>query len=333
MNKHIAILLFLVLLWSASSSAGTPLSGGALSIAGDPIDKIWRLFKTDLERDTPDTFDIKLLIRGELGGEEALMSAVRRGRINMGSFTVSAMSSIVPEFSLVMAPYMFQSYAELDFVLDHYLSEPFSRMATDRGLYILGWLDGGWINLYAKDPIIRPGDLVGYPMRAWQVPTSHLFFETLGADTVVMPFPDLIPSLQTGLVRGSEIGPMTYDGIGMAEHAPHYVLTQHAYNTGVFAVNKMWFDSLKESERAAIVAAVPDKRLARALLRDGVSKYYESMLAQGAIIHKLTDAERAQWVKASLPTHDVLLEELGSRARALYDIIDVGKLAFAEINR
>ena len=322
-------MLILVLACSSGSIAKTPLSGGALSVAGDPIDQVWQLFTAGLEREAPGAFDLKLLIRGETGGEEALMSAVRRGRMNMGSFTGSGMSAVVPEFSLIMAPYLFNSYEELDFVLDTYLADPLWTMAAERNLYVFGWLDDGWLNLYAKDPLLAPEDLAGYPMRAWQVPTSRLFFETLGADTIGMAFPDFIPSLQTGLVNGSEIAPMTYDVRRLAEHAKHYVVTRHAYNTGVLAANKSWIDSLAPVERAAVIAAVPDKETVRALLRDGVPGYYASMKAQGAVVHQLNDSQRQRWAEASQPAHETLLQELGPNARALYAIIQEGKRAFA----
>lgn len=321
--------LALPLVIASPVAAQTPLSIGALSVAGDPIDQIIQLFKTRLEREAPDRFDIKLLVRGETGGEEALMSAVRRGRMSMASFTGSGMSAVVPEFSLIMAPYLFSSTDELDFVLDHYLAEPLWALAEERNLHVFGWLDDGWVSIYAKDPLLLPEDVEGYAMRAWQVPTSRLFFETLGADTIGMPFPDVIPALQTGLIGGSEIAPMFYDVVGMAEHAPHFVLTRHTYNTGVLAADKNWFDSLPETDRASIVAAVPDKHTARALLRDGVAAYYESMKMQGATVHTLTDRQRKRWVDSSLPAHEALLQELGPRARELYDIIQDGKRAYA----
>jgi TRAP-type transport system periplasmic protein len=323
------LLLVLGLALPSHAADKVPLSVGALSVAGDPIDQIIQRFKIGLDRIAPDRFETKLLIRGQAGGEEALMSAVRRGRMNMASFTGSGMSAVVPEFSVTMAPYLFASYGELDFVLDHFLAEPLWRLAEDQNLHVFGWLDDGWISLYAKDPLLVPKDVNGYPMRAWQVPTSHIFFETLGADTIGMSFPDLIPALQTGLVRGSEIAPMFYDVVGMAEHAPHYILTQHAYNTGVLAANKEWLDSLKEDERNAVIAAVPDKIIARALLRGGVPANYASMKAQGAIIHALTERQQARWAAATKPAHEALLQDLGPQARALYALIQEGKTAYA----
>jgi len=327
--KATCFIVTLALAVASPSAAQKPLSVGALSVAGDPIDQIVQLFKTKLEREAPGRFDIRLLVRGETGGEEALMSAVRRGRMTMASFTGSGMSAVVPEFSLIMAPYLFSSTDELDFVLDHYLAEPLWALAEQRNLHVFGWLDDGWVSVYAKDPLLYPEDVRGYAMRAWQVPTSRLFFETLGADTIGMPFPDVIPALQTGLIGGSEIAPMFYDVVGMAEHAPHFMLTRHAYNTGVLAANKNWFDSLPDADRAAVAAAVPNKHTARALLRDGVTAYYESMTAQGATVHTLTERQRQRWVDATLPAHDALLEELGPRARDLYDIIQNGKRAYA----
>ena len=143
------LLVLLLLLIHPWALAETTVTVGTLSVAGDPIDQFWQRFKANLERESPNLFQLKLFIRGELGGEEALLSAVRRGRVQMASFTVSGMSAVVPEFALLRSPYLFESDEELDFVLDHYLSAPLWKLAERENLQVLGWLDDGWMSLYA----------------------------------------------------------------------------------------------------------------------------------------------------------------------------------------
>ena len=178
------------------------------------------------------------------------------------------------------------------------------------------------------NPVLTPGDLIGYPMRAWQILSSRLFFEALGADTVFMPFPDVIPSLQTGLIKGSEMAPMTYSVIGLVDHAPHFVLTRHSYNTGMAVANKRWLDSLPHDIRSALLAAVPDKSVVREMFRANTQRYFASMRAQGAQVHELTEVQRAQWRAASRPVHPQLLQALGKRAGEIDQVIQTGKSAF-----
>ena len=323
------IALLMAVLLAQGAVAQIPVTAGTLSVPGDPIDEVWQRFKRGLAREAPDQFELKLFIRGELGGEEALMSAVRRGRVQLGSFTVSGMSAVVPEFAIIRLPYLFNSDEELDFVLDNFLAEPLWALAEQRNLQVLGWLDDGWMSLYARDPVLVPTDMVGYPMRAWQVSASRLFFSILGADTVFMGFPEVIPSLQTGLIKGSEMAPMTYSGIGLIQHAPHFILTRHSYNTGVVAANKAWLDELEPDVRAALLAAIPDTPTVRALFRDNLASYFTAMQAQGAIVHELDPEQRAAWVAASRPVHHALIEELGESAAMIYAVIQKGKRAYA----
>ncbi len=65
---------------------------------------------------------IKLLIRGEVGPEEILMRSVRRGRVQIASFTASGITAVLPEFDVLRTPYLFSSLDEVDYVLDEHIA-------------------------------------------------------------------------------------------------------------------------------------------------------------------------------------------------------------------
>jgi len=92
--------IFVFNLCMASSGAAETFRAGALSTPGDPYDILWQRFANDIRRESKEQLDAELLVRGEVGGEEALMLAVRRGRIEVAIFTSSGMSAVVPEFAV-----------------------------------------------------------------------------------------------------------------------------------------------------------------------------------------------------------------------------------------
>lgn len=315
-----------------SASAET-FRAGALSTPGDPYDVLWQRFAGDIYRESNGQLGVELLVRGEVGGEEALMLAVRRGRIDLAIFTSSGMSAVVPEFAVMMAPFQFSSLEEADFVLDNHLIEPFSELAAQKGLTVLSWADEGFHNVYSVTPLRHPTDAVGYRMRAFQVPSSPLFLAALGADVVAMSFPDVIQGLQTGLIQGGEAGAMTYASYGLAPVAQHYTLTRHSYSAGVYAANTEWYNSLDQEQRAALLRSIPNTSEVRRLIRARNDSDLQKATRNGSVLHTPTPEERSAWHAATRSVPQALIAQIGGQADAIYtDIID-GKAAFAATQR
>ncbi|MDG2242262.1 MAG: TRAP transporter substrate-binding protein [Rhodospirillaceae bacterium] len=331
LRSVLSILLFnLCMVTNASSET---FRAGALSTPGDPYDILWQRFSQDIKHESNRRLDAELLVRGEVGGEEALMLAVRRGRIEMAIFTSSGMSAVVPEFAVVMAPFMFDSLEEADYVLDNHLIEPLSALAAEKGLTVLSWADEGFQSLYSVTPLRTPIDTAGYRMRSFQVPSSPLFLHALGADVAAMPFPDVIPALQTGLIRGGEAGPMTYASYGLAPVAHYYTLTRHAYSAGVYAVYSKWFNKLDIELQNAIRRAVPGAAEVRDRIRAANTADLLKASQTGSTVHEPTESERDAWRAAARSVPEILIGEIGGQAADIYAHIIVGKAAYAANRR
>lgn len=101
---------------------------GAFAAPGSPWDKDWQTFRQNAEGRSNGAIDIKLLIRGETGGEPVTMSNIRRNRIQFGGFTIGGASAIVPELSMLLTPFFFENRAELDYVMDEHLLDVFQPL-------------------------------------------------------------------------------------------------------------------------------------------------------------------------------------------------------------
>ena len=317
----------------AQGASAETFRAGALSTPGDPYDILWQRFADDIRRESDGRLDVDLLVRGEVGGEEALMLAVRRGRIEMAVFTSSGMSAVVPEFAVIMAPFQFDDLDEADYVLDNHLIEPLSALAATKGLTILSWADEGFHSIYSVTPLRSPTDTADYRMRAFQVPSSPLFLAALGADVVAMPFPDVIPGLQTGLIHGGEAGAMTYASYGLAPVAKHYTLTRHAYSAGVYAANSAWFDALDPKLQDALRRAVPNAAEVRQRVRARNTSDLDQAKRRGSIIHEPTTAEKAAWRDAAKAVPQKLVRQLSGQAAAIHARILAGRESYTAIQR
>jgi len=305
---------------------------GAVSFPGTPWHESWMAIKNNLTaNNAPVTLDMYL--SGELGTEEYVYSQIRRGRTQIGGFSLQGSAAVVPEISMLLSPYLFDSYEEVDFVTDNYVTPFFEELFADKGLVILSWSEVGWTSYYATTPIRTPADLAGKKLRSSKALSSQVMIKSIDGNTVPLPFPDIIPSLQTGLIDGGESSSIFYALVGTAKEAPYLTLTKHAFDTGLIIASKDWIDALSPEARQSVFDAIPPIQDLRHMVR----KYEVDVLKEPEKfgiqeLHELTDLERAAWKEKTKDNHKVLIERIGGRSQELYDLIQIGKRAFARKN-
>lgn len=303
---------------------------GAAGAINTPWHDGWLRFEQRVKEAAYPGLELQLFVNGQLGTEETIMANVRRGRVQYAGTSLHGTSSVVPELSVILAPYLFESYVEVDFVTDNYLTPLFTEMLAERGLTFLQWSEVGWNHVYCREPRLEPEAFRGVKMRASTAIAPQVFTETIGASNVPLPFDETLPALQTGLVECGQSGAGQYLLSGIAEEAPHYMLTRHAYDSGVQYANSQWYESLPEEARAVLLEALDDQQENRAIVRRAVAEQEREWQQAGRVaFHALSEAQRERWRQAAKGAHKILLERIGGRAGEVYDRILAGKAEFA----
>ena len=335
--QRLAALLAALLLTSACSPGpddaadGTPqrFNVGGFMFTGSSDEQHWRRFERNIREQAGETLEPVMLVRGEAGPEESMLSELRRGRrIQVGGGSFQGLATIVPEIAIISAPFLFDSIEEVDFVMDEYLFEPFSELLAEQGLVVLQYTDIGWVNLYAQKPILEPADARGYPMRAASSLAALHFTETIGADSKTLPFTDLVPSLQTGLIRGGATSVTMFTYGGVVAEARHLSLSRHSYDKGFIMANARWFATLTEHEQEVIRTAFGGTEVVREVTRRMVAETLAQLPELGVQVHEWSDEQRARWVEQAWPQHAQLVRRVGGRGQEIYDLALEGKAEF-----
>lgn len=285
--------------------------------------------KTRLESNWHGDLDVSLLIDGQVGTEESMAAAVRRGRSHISMLSTPGTSAAVPEMSLLMAPYLFDSFEEADFVLDNFILDLTQHLFAEKGLHFVQWIDSGWFNVFSQDPIRVPADAVNQRMRAAGGPAARVFLQEVGADVAQLPFADLVPGLQTGLLSGGATNTAMYRTVALYELAPYITLTRHGLNPGAVFANKRWFDAQSDANQALVMEGIAPTAVVRSDIREEGVAALDFSASMGAIIITPTPTERAAWKAATTNSHRILIDEIGGATAELYDLIQAGKSAFA----
>ncbi len=296
-----------------------------MSPVGSPSRFVYDRLLDAVSTDTKGLYTIEPFFNGELGPEESYFNAMRRGRIQLSAVSGQAIGTAIPEYAVLRAPYLFDSFEELAFIYDTYLTGFLSNLFHEKDIVHLQWAANGWENLYAQKPVLLPGDIEDYRIRVPLEPNAALFFGAAGADVIQIPFTDIIQSLQTGLIDGGESTTLMYVQAGIFSEAPHLTRTQHGFSIAVYTANKKWFDGLSPDTQHVFRDAYIAAEEAFPILEQQTNEMLALTSSQGVIVHDLNPQQRQQWRSATARAVDQIITQVGGQATEFYDLVMEGK--------
>jgi TRAP-type C4-dicarboxylate transport system substrate-binding protein len=267
----------------------------------------------------------KMLVYGQLGSEENLVSGLRRNRVQFANLSAIIVSTLVPETALLYAPYLFDSPEEADFIYDNYLTPIFTEMLDRKGLRFIAWSEIGFHHVYSKSPVLKPDDLKGVRYRVSASLSSRYFGEAVGADLIPMGYGEIVQSLQTDLITSGDNSIALYVKTGKEQEAPHYTLTQHSLGMSVMVARKEWWNNLTQKQQQAIESSWPDPMNARLELREEEAENLKNAETMGIKVYRLSQAERELWKSATSGQAKRLAKEIGGRSEEILALVIQGK--------
>lgn len=301
---------------------------GGTTVPDTPGEAVWLAFEAQAEAASAGRLELRPLIYGQLGSEEQLLSGLRRGRIQFANLSAQVTSTVVPELALLYAPFLFDSAEQADFVYDTYLTDIYRELLAQQKLHLLTWYEIGFHSVYAKNPIILPADAAGRRFRVSSSLNARLFAEAIGADVIPLGFGEIVSGLQTGLIEAGENSISLYARTGIADEAPEYTQTRHAFGVSVIVADKQWWDGLDDADRDVLRDSFPTIEESRRLTRrQDIEDLQDPQI--GIRLHRLTPEQREEWKRATADVTRKLIDSLGGRSREIYDLIVRGKAEFA----
>lgn len=170
--------------------------------------KTMRQIDDEVRNRTENRLGFKFYPGGVQGDEKDVLRKIRNGQLHGGGFTGFGLGTVVPAVRVVELPFMFETLNELDYVrsqTDGYFYDAFEK----EGYIHLGWADVGFIYLYSKEPIRTPDDMNTAKIWIWSGdPLAELFFEAFDVSPIPLAAPDVLTSLQTGVIDAVYASPL-----------------------------------------------------------------------------------------------------------------------------
>ena len=256
-----------------------------------------------------------------------MVNSLRRDRVQVSSSSLWGLSSTIPEAAVLSLPYLFESAEEADYFYDCCAGDIIKPYLEAIGIAFLGWSEAGWTGFYGPKGYADPALVNGEKLRTPSTPSVAVFFQSLGVDTVFLGIGDVVPALQTGLVEGGASSLPWYVN-AFKQHAPHYTLTGHHYESTIIMASKKWLDTATPAQSAVLDKAFNVFPSQRVGVREDAAKKIAGLRADGAFVYDLTPDQRARWIAAAQAVHPAILRDIGGDAGAIYAQVLAAKAEF-----
>lgn len=329
MRQYISSLALGIILMMTSGSWAKKneflYKGATVAPPNTPWSALLKRYKKDVRKASGKRIKAKVYVGGTKGDEQSIVRQVAKGTLQFGGVSMGAMSILVPELDIFELPYLFESFDEVDRVLD-VVRPDVERLLEAKGFKLIMYSENGFRSFGTKRLIKSPADLKGVRMRA-QPSQSHLaMYEALGANAKSISVAEVLPALNTGAVDGFDNTPLFTQAASWHQAITHYTVTGHIYQPALLIVNLEFYKSLPEELR---VILIPSDRDLETRGRKGIRALDPLLLknleAQEIVVTRLSDQERAAFKTATRPAWDKRLSGATPAGKALFTAIQAAK--------
>lgn len=263
---------------------------------GHPIVMGMEKFAELVDQKSGGKLKVNVFPGGALGSDQANVSSLQGGTLEMASMNSGIFASLVKDFSIYDFPFLFANAKEADAVVDGPFGKSMHAKLEEKGLVGLGYYELGFRDITnSKRPITKVEDIAGLKLRVIPNPINVDWVSALGANPTPLPFPEVYAALEQKAIDGQENPVATIIGAKLFEVQKHLALTHHQYNPQSIVVSKKFWDGLAPAEKKVLEdAAAESIKYQREQSRAALATGLEKLKKDGMQVTELPPAEIAK---------------------------------------
>jgi len=239
---------------------------------------------------------VNLFFNGALGGDQAVVSSLKGGTIELAVLNSGILASEAKELAIFDFPFLFASEKESDAIVDGPIGKKMHSLLEPKGIIGLAYWELGYRQITnSKRPINKVEDIEGLRLRVIPSPINLDWTKALGANPTPLAFPEVYGALEQKAIDGQENPISVIAANKFWEVQKHVALTNHQYNPQSVIMSKKVWDSLSPADRKIIDdAAVDATKAQREQARAAVAANLELLKKNGMTVTQLPPAEVAK---------------------------------------
>ena len=280
----LVIILSVVLSSFASAFAATPLIITGTNGKGDTQSMAHENFAAALNE--TGLFDAVALVSSEMGSTDDVLEQAMAGAGVIATTDPARIAAYVPDIGILMMPYIFESYDELDNLIETELYAQWRQMLYDKGLVLLtNNAITGFRNFICNKEINVPADLNGIKIRTMGSAIALNSVNAMGAIATPLNQAEAYNAIQTGVVEGGEWQIPTIYSLRLYEVCKNISLTKHFLLTCSIVCGRAWYDTLTEEQQKVLEElAIQEYGKTKEMVIEYEDKYLAEMEAMGVKI-------------------------------------------------
>jgi len=317
MKKNQTIVCVVISLMVLFLTGGIAMAAGEIKLALDcppDLEKcgtyLWS--KTFSEYLESQGMKVKLYPKDALGGEAEKLDQVSQGLLEVSNSLLTKVGTVDPAINGFWMFFIWDSYEHLDRVIQKSdLMAWINSKITPKGVRLLAPIPVGGFSGIAntKRPIMVPDDLKGLRMRATDKLQAE-YLKVWGASTVVIPWPEIYNSLQTGVADGYLNPAIVPTLFKHTEVIKYYSDMAIGAPLRVGIASEAWYAGLSEKDRKIVNDAVAAANAAnRKWLSEVVKKSIDALKEAGVQVSTPSAAQQAQFGKLAKTVYSQIVPE------------------------
>jgi len=239
---------------------------------------------------------VSLFFNSSLGSDQAVVSALKGGTIEMAVMNSGILASEAKELAIFDFPFLFSNEKESDTIVDGPVGKRLHGLLESKGIVGLAFWELGYRQITnSKRPLVKVEDIDGLKLRVIPNPINIDWVRALGGNPTPLPFPEVYSALEQKAIDGQENPISVIAANKFWEVQKHVALTNHQYNPQSVIFSKRVWDGLTPAERKIISdAATEATQTQRTSARASVAANLDLLKKNGMQVTEFPPAEVAK---------------------------------------
>jgi TRAP-type C4-dicarboxylate transport system substrate-binding protein len=196
----LCLLLGTVGQFSAAMAEPVVIKFATLAPEGTPWMNLMEEMNDELQRQSNGQVSFRFYAGGVAGDERDVIRKMRINQLHGGAFSGFGLGDLLPEMRVLELPLLFRDAPEAEHVASA-LFEHFAAGLADKGYVLLSLNEAGAVHIFSQQPLRSRADMARARMWTWQGdPLPLALFKAYGITPIPLALPDVLPSLQSGLI-------------------------------------------------------------------------------------------------------------------------------------
>jgi len=263
--------------------------------------------------ETGDQFTFTHFPSSGLGGEREVIEGLQLGTVEATIVSSGTLANFVPDTGVFDIPFLFRDLAHARAVLDGPIGQEILAEFDNVGMHGMAWGEQGFRHITNnRNAIETPADVQGLKIRTMENPVHLAAFNAMGAAPTPMAWPEVISSLQQGVIDGQENPLSVIVSVKLNEVQEYLTLSGHVYSPAMLLVSKPFWEGLDDTQKAAFEKAATEAVAAMRGFVDDVEKSgVETLKERGMTVNALSAEEKAKFQEAIASAYEGYYETYG----------------------